>query len=150
MSTIQIPAYTTDAFFGLEDKWLETAEGEVTHYHEVGEGTPILFLHGSGTGVTAAANWWLNLPQLAEQARCIAIDSIGYGQSVVAEVWLSKAAGRSITMECRVLSADGILYFIARVAVVVMDVATRRPRPLTDDEVAALSDHVAEPLRFRD
>ena len=72
------------------------------------------------------------------------------GQSVVAEVWLSKAAGRSITMECRVLSADGILYFIARVAVVVMDVATRRPRPLTDDEVAALSDHVAEPLRFRD
>lgn len=44
-----------------------------------------MFLHGSGTGVTAAANWWLNLPQLAEQARCIAIDSIGYGQSVVAE-----------------------------------------------------------------
>ncbi|MCV7728042.1 alpha/beta fold hydrolase [Micrococcus luteus] len=85
MTTTQIPAYTTDAFFGLEDKWLETAPGELTHYHELGEGTPILFLHGSGTGVTAAANWWLNLPQIAEQARCIAIDSIGYGQSVVAE-----------------------------------------------------------------
>ncbi|NUL49034.1 alpha/beta fold hydrolase [Cellulosimicrobium funkei] len=85
MPTTQIPAYTTDAFFGLEDKWLETADGELTHYHDLGEGTPILFLHGSGTGVTAAANWWLNLPQLAEQARCIAIDSIGYGQSVVAE-----------------------------------------------------------------
>ncbi|WP_284987910.1 MULTISPECIES: alpha/beta fold hydrolase [unclassified Arthrobacter] len=82
---LQVPSYTTDAFFGLEDKWLETADGELTHYHELGEGTPILFLHGSGTGVTAAANWWLNLPQLAEQGRCIAIDSIGYGQSVVAE-----------------------------------------------------------------
>lgn len=79
-----IPEYTTDPFFALEDKWLETAPGELTHYHELGEGAPILFLHGSGTGVTAAANWWLNLPSLAEQGRCIAIDSIGYGQSVVA------------------------------------------------------------------
>ncbi|PJG44724.1 alpha/beta hydrolase [Acinetobacter tandoii] len=85
MSTVQIPNYTTDPFFGLEDKWIETAEGELTHYHEVGQGTPILFLHGSGTGVSAAANWWLNLPQIGEQARCIAIDSIGYGQTVVAE-----------------------------------------------------------------
>jgi 2-hydroxymuconate-semialdehyde hydrolase len=77
-------AYTTDSFFGLEDRWLETAPDEVTHYHELGTGTPILFLHGSGTGVTAAANWWLNLPELSELGRCIAIDSIGYGQSIVA------------------------------------------------------------------
>jgi len=83
--TTAIPAYTTDAFFGLEDKWIETAPGELTHYHELGTGTPVLFLHGSGTGVTAAANWWLNLPVLGENARCIAIDSIGYGQSVVAK-----------------------------------------------------------------
>lgn len=85
MSTVKIPAYQTDAFFGLDDQWIETATGELTHYHEIGEGTPILFLHGSGTGVSAAANWWLNLPDIAQQARCIAIDSIGYGQTVVAE-----------------------------------------------------------------
>ncbi|TSD49883.1 alpha/beta fold hydrolase [Rhodococcus sp. KBS0724] len=84
MTSTEIPSYITDDFFGLEDKWIETADGELTHYHELGEGTPILFLHGSGTGVTAAANWWLNLPTLSEQGRCIAIDSIGYGQSVVA------------------------------------------------------------------
>ncbi|MEE2060571.1 alpha/beta fold hydrolase [Rhodococcus artemisiae] len=83
--TVTIPDYTTDRFFGLEDQWLQTADGELTHYHEVGEGTPILFLHGSGTGVTAAANWWLNLPELSKHGRCIAIDSIGYGQSVVAD-----------------------------------------------------------------
>lgn len=83
--TPQIPDYTTDPFFGLEDKWIETAPGEITHYHEMGEGAPILFLHGSGTGVTAAANWWLNLPDISEHARCIAIDSTGYGQTVVAE-----------------------------------------------------------------
>lgn len=84
MSTVNIPDYTTDEFFGLEDKWIETAPGELTHYHELGEGTPILFLHGSGTGVTAAANWWLNLPQISEIGRTIAIDSIGYGQSITA------------------------------------------------------------------
>ena len=83
--TVAIPNYTTDEFFGLEDKWIETAEGELTHYHELGKGTPILFLHGSGTGVTAAANWWLNLPQLSEHGRCIAIDSIGYGQTIAAD-----------------------------------------------------------------
>ena len=85
MLSTQIPEYTTDKFFGLEDKWLQTAEGELTHYHEMGEGTPILFLHGSGTGVTAAANWWLNLPQLSESGRCIAIDSVGYGQTIAPE-----------------------------------------------------------------
>ncbi|MEN8405659.1 alpha/beta fold hydrolase [Acinetobacter seifertii] len=107
MGTVQIPEYKTDPFFGLEDKWIETAAGELTHYHELGEGTPVLFLHGSGTGVSAAANWWLNLPQIAEQARCIAIDSIGYGQTVVAEgtaygirAWVDHAV--------RVLDALGI------------------------------------------
>jgi 2-hydroxymuconate-semialdehyde hydrolase len=84
MSGIPIPDYKTNSFFDLEDKWLETGEDELTHYHEVGEGAPVLFLHGSGTGVTAAANWWLNLPELSASGRCIAIDSIGYGQSVVA------------------------------------------------------------------
>ncbi|GAB2803382.1 alpha/beta fold hydrolase [Streptomyces daliensis] len=84
MATPEIPGYRTPAFFGLDDKWLPTDDGELTHYHELGEGTPVLFLHGSGTGVTAAANWWLNLPGLAQQGRCVAIDSIGYGQTVVA------------------------------------------------------------------
>lgn len=107
MTTVQIPAYRTDEFFGLDDKWLETAPGELTHYHELGEGTPVLFLHGSGTGVTAAANWWLNLPKLSQHARCVAIDSIGYGQTVDAEgveygikAWVEHAV--------RVLDALGI------------------------------------------
>ena len=34
--------------------------------------------------MTAAANWWLNLPQISEVGRTIAIDSIGYGQSIAA------------------------------------------------------------------
>lgn len=85
MCAMETPNYKTDAFFGLEDQWLETAPGELTHYHAAGSGTPILFLHGSGTGVSAAANWWLNLNAIAEVGHCYAIDSIGYGQTVVAE-----------------------------------------------------------------
>lgn len=84
MTTPVVPDYQTDPFFGLEDNWLLTGSGELTHYHELGSGLPVLFLHGSGTGVTAAANWWLNLREVAKVGRCIAIDSIGYGQSVVA------------------------------------------------------------------
>ena len=75
----------TDAFFGLEDRWLDTAPGEITHYHETGTGTPLLFLHGSGTGVSAAANWWLNLDDIGQENRAIAIDLIGFGQTVVPE-----------------------------------------------------------------
>ncbi|MCT1436675.1 alpha/beta fold hydrolase [Brachybacterium paraconglomeratum] len=106
-TTTAVPDYRTDAYFGLEDRWLPTAPDELTHYHELGEGQPILFLHGSGTGVTAAANWWLNLPELSAHGRCIAIDSIGYGQTVVApdteygiRAWVEHAV--------RVLDALGI------------------------------------------
>lgn len=84
MTTAAIPEFTTDPFFGLTDAWLETAPGELTHYHEDGEGTPVVFLHGSGSGVSAAANWWLNLPELSGHCRTIAIDLLGFGQTVEA------------------------------------------------------------------
>lgn len=72
------------------------------------------------------------------------------GQDVVAEVWLSRVGGKSIEMDCRVVDAPGgTVYFIARVTSVIMDLATRRPRALTDEETAHLSGFVAEPLAFR-
>lgn len=71
-------------YFGLEDRWAETAPGERTHYHDLGTGTPVTYLHGSGAGVSAAANWWLNLPELSRETRSIAIDLIGFGQTEVA------------------------------------------------------------------
>lgn len=85
MTEVRTPQPGTDNFFGLEDLWLETAPGELTHYHESGSGTPVLFLHGSGTGVSAAANWWLNMDYIGHEHRTIAIDLIGFGQTVVPE-----------------------------------------------------------------
>ncbi len=39
----------------------------------------ILFLHGSGPGVTAWSNWQFALPALDGQFRCIAPDLVGFG-----------------------------------------------------------------------
>ncbi|MGQ4619381.1 alpha/beta fold hydrolase [Nocardia sp. R7R-8] len=82
MSALGTPDYHTPAFFGLEDQWLETAPGEVTHYHDAGHGTPVLLLHGSGTGVSAAANWWQTVPALSGALRVIAPDLIGWGATI--------------------------------------------------------------------
>lgn len=56
-------------------------DGNATNYHDVGEGAPILLIHGSGPGVTAWANWRLNLPELAREFRVIAPDMFGFGYS---------------------------------------------------------------------
>lgn len=53
--------------------------GASTHYHDVGEGKPVLLLHGSGPGVSAWANWRHAIPALAEDARVIAMDIVGFG-----------------------------------------------------------------------
>ncbi len=82
MTTMNTASLEAD-YFGLESRWLDTAPGERTHYHDLGEGVPVVFLHGSGAGVSAAANWWLNLPPLAEKVRTIAVDLIGFGQTQV-------------------------------------------------------------------
>lgn len=48
---------------------------------EVGEGPPLLMLHGGGPGATGAANFVRNIPALAERFRLIVPDMPGYGRS---------------------------------------------------------------------
>ncbi|WP_396277211.1 alpha/beta fold hydrolase [Glutamicibacter creatinolyticus] len=57
--------------------------------------------------MTAAANWWLNLPHLAETGRCIAIDSVGYGQTVVPD-GIEYGIKEWVRHAVRVLDALGI------------------------------------------
>ncbi|MGB0713238.1 MAG: alpha/beta fold hydrolase [Gammaproteobacteria bacterium] len=61
------------------------AGGYATNYHDLGQTAPgqcpVLLLHGSGPGVTAWANWRLNLPVLALGRRVIAPDLLGFGYS---------------------------------------------------------------------
>src|SRR3546814_16770648 len=56
-------------------------DGSLTNYHDVGEGAPVLLIHGSGPGVTAWANWRLNIPELEKRFRVIAPDMFGFGYS---------------------------------------------------------------------
>jgi len=53
--------------------------GFQTNYHDLGEGHPIVMVHGSGPGVTAWANWRLIMPELAKEHRVIAPDMLGFG-----------------------------------------------------------------------
>ena len=55
------------------------AAGIRTNVHDSGTGSPVMLIHGSGPGVTAWANWRLNLPVLAQTHRVIAPDCVGFG-----------------------------------------------------------------------
>ena len=77
-----------------------TAAGIVTNVHDVGNGHPVLLIHGSGPGVTAWANWRLVLPELGKTCRAIAPDMVGFGYTerpaVIAynvDTWVAHAVG---------------------------------------------------------
>lgn len=69
----------------------------VTNLHDVGDGEPVLLLHGSGPGVSAWANWRFTIRDLGEKYRLIAPDLAGFGFTTVPDdieysldTWLSQ------------------------------------------------------------
>ncbi|WP_296405580.1 alpha/beta hydrolase [Psychrobacter sp.] len=82
--TLSPPEFKTDKFFNLKDSWIQTDSDEITHYYDQGEGIPVLLLHGSGSGTSAAMTWWQNIPHISRDYRAIAFDSIGYGETISA------------------------------------------------------------------
>ena len=54
-------------------------DGIRTHYHDEGNGLPLVLLHGSGPGVSAWENWGNVIPHLAKNYRVIALDMAGFG-----------------------------------------------------------------------
>lgn len=56
------------------------------HYHEAGEGPPLVLLHGSGPGVSGWSNFKGNLPVLSRTFRTIVPDMPGFGLSEPAEL----------------------------------------------------------------
>ena len=78
------------------------AAGIATNYHDVGEGFPALFIHGSGPGVSAWANWRLVMPALSERLRVIAPDMAGFGFS-------ERPAGIKYDLDTWVAQAIGLL-----------------------------------------
>lgn len=61
--------------------------GDLTvNYHDIGEGSPVLLIHGSGPGVSAWANWRTVIPRLEGSYRLIAPDMTGFGYTDSPEV----------------------------------------------------------------
>ncbi|MEX8494567.1 alpha/beta fold hydrolase [Sphaerotilus sp.] len=74
-----------------------------TNVHDLGTATaagqpPVLFIHGSGPGVSAWANWRLVMPTLAQTRRVLAPDMVGFGYTdrpdgtaYVMDTWVQQA-----------------------------------------------------------
>lgn len=84
----------------MSDGRYVSAAGVRTHYHDHGEGSPVVLLHGSGPGVTAWANWRLTVPALAARFRVVAPDIVGFGDTdrplnpeYSLETWVAHAVG---------------------------------------------------------
>lgn len=76
------------------------AAGRATNLHDVGEGRPVLLIHGSGPGVTGWANWRTVIPVLSKQNRVIAPDIAGFGfterlpgERYSLDVWIKHLTG---------------------------------------------------------
>ncbi len=78
------------------------AAGIATNYHDVGSGRPVLFIHGSGPGVSAWANWRLVLPAIGKHRRAIAPDMVGFG-------FTERPASIAYGMDTWVAQAIGLL-----------------------------------------
>lgn len=57
------------------------AAGHRTNYFDLGEGEPLILLHGSGPGVSAYWNWKGVMAPLSEHFRVLAPDIAGFGYS---------------------------------------------------------------------
>ncbi|OBA97039.1 MULTISPECIES: alpha/beta fold hydrolase [Mycolicibacterium] len=68
-------AGTTDAV-----REINTSAGTL-RYYDVGQGPTVLFLHGSGPGVTGWRNFRGVLPTFAESFRCLVLEFPGFGVS---------------------------------------------------------------------
>ncbi len=58
-----------------------STDAGVLRYHEAGDGAPLLFLHGSGPGVTGWRNFRGVLGAFAEHFRCLILEFPGFGVS---------------------------------------------------------------------
>lgn len=64
----------------VTSRTIATPNGEL-HYHEAGDGPPLVLLHGSGPGVSGWANFGDNLPAFAAGFRSLVLDLPGFGRS---------------------------------------------------------------------
>jgi 2-hydroxy-6-oxonona-2,4-dienedioate hydrolase len=55
--------------------------GMTIHYHDIGSGPPVVFLHTYGPGSTAWLTWHKVIAAFAQHFRCLLMDMVNYGKS---------------------------------------------------------------------
>jgi 4,5:9,10-diseco-3-hydroxy-5,9,17-trioxoandrosta-1(10),2-diene-4-oate hydrolase len=65
-----------------EGKYADIGDGLRVHYHDAGEGFPVVFIHGSGPGASGFSNFKGNYPFFVENGfRALLPDTLGFGYS---------------------------------------------------------------------
>jgi 4,5:9,10-diseco-3-hydroxy-5,9,17-trioxoandrosta-1(10),2-diene-4-oate hydrolase len=77
------------------------------HYHEAGDGQPVVMLHGGGPGASAWSNFGPNLPVFAKEFRTLLVDQPGFGASDKPE----------ITKQYFTFSADALLGLLDKLSI---------------------------------
>ncbi|SDC47782.1 alpha/beta fold hydrolase [Paraburkholderia lycopersici] len=75
MTNWNLPAWAEEASKTV------VADGVETHYFELGEGQPLILIHGGGPGADSWGNWQSCLREYAKSFRVIAMDMPGFGGS---------------------------------------------------------------------
>ncbi len=88
-------------------KELQTDQGTLV-YHEAGEGSPLLLLHGSGPGVTGWRNYRGVIDELSEHFRCLVLEFPGFGVSYAGDGHPMMMAGGSVTAFLDGLGLDSV------------------------------------------
>jgi pimeloyl-ACP methyl ester carboxylesterase len=80
--------------------------GATVNYAEIGEGEPVLFVHGLGG---CWRNWLENLPHFGDRHRAIALDLPGFGDSPMPQWDISMPAyGRMLQDFCEALGIERV------------------------------------------
>lgn len=55
--------------------------GMPIHYHDIGQGDPIIFLHAWGPGSTSWLSWHKVIDEFSKHFRCLLMDMVNYGKT---------------------------------------------------------------------
>ena len=62
-------------------KSFKDEKGMTIHYHDIGKGEPVIFLHTYGPGSTAWLTWHKVVGEFSKHFRCLLLDQVNYGKS---------------------------------------------------------------------